>query len=197
MNLPLILGIVIPSILAAWLTSQFGYYLPFIYLSVVLSSIGAGLLSTLTVGSGSPAWIGYQALFGIGAGSSISLCVVVAQTALPPADTPAGTAMVTFTQSLAGTLMNFVAQNVFQNRLMQGLAQAVPELDAANLVEAGPTMIRALVPEHALPAVLKVYNTAITQTFYVAVACAALAIFGVPPLQWLSVKGRKIHPGAA
>jgi MFS family permease len=197
MNLPLILGIVIPSILAGWLTSQFGYYMPFIYLSVVLSSIGAGLLSTLTVGSGSPAWIGYQALFGIGAGSSISLCVVVAQTALPPADTPAGTAMVTFTQSLAGTLMNFVAQNVFQNRLMQGLAQAVPDLDAANLVEAGPTMIRALVPENALPAVLEVYNTAITQTFYIAVACTALAIFGVPPLQWLSVKGRKIHPGAA
>ncbi|KAL5334675.1 major facilitator superfamily domain-containing protein [Aspergillus crustosus] len=197
MTIPMILGLVICSLLAGWLVSQIGYYMPFLYVAPILASIGAGLLSTLHVDSGSSVWIGYQALYGIGIGCGTVLPILVAQTALPPADIATGTAIVTFTQTLAAALLNFVAQNVFQNQLLQGLERLTPELDAAKLIESGPTMIRVLVPDHTLGAVLEVYNSAITRAFYVSVGSAALAIFGALPLDWLSVKGRKIQPGGA
>ncbi|KAL2826227.1 major facilitator superfamily domain-containing protein [Aspergillus cavernicola] len=196
MNLPMIIGVVICSLLSGWAVGQLGYYTQFIYVAPILASIGAGLMSTLKVESGSPSWIGYQALYGMGVGTGLTLPIIVIQSALPTADISSGTASVTFTQTLSAALFNFVAQNVFQNQLMHNLAR-FPDLDPAKLIESGPTMIRAVVPADILPGVLEEYNSAITQTFYVGVASVALAIFGALPLQWLSVKRKKIQAGPA
>ena len=54
-------------------------------------------------------------------------------------------------------------------------------------------MLRHVVSEDVLPAVLVAYSNAITESFYVAVAMAAISIIGVLPVQWLSVKGKKIE----
>lgn len=175
------------------LVTKLGYYTPFLYLAPIIASTGAGLLSTMKVNSGSPIWIGFQALYGIGLGCGATLSIVAAQSALPPEDISTGTAIVTFTQTLGAAVFNFVAQNVFQNQVLAGLAQSAPGISAEKLTKAGPTMLREVVPADTLPAVLEVYNTAITKAFYVSVGSAALAIFGVIPLQWLSVKKRKIQ----
>jgi hypothetical protein len=188
----MILAMIICSMICSTLVTKFGYYTPFLYLAPIIASIGAGLLSTMHVNSSSPVWIGFQALFGIG-GCGVTLSIVAAQTALPPEDIPTGTAIVAFTQTLAAAVFNFVAQNVFQNQVLSGLARSAPGVSAAKLTKAGPTMLREVVPADTLPAVLEVYNTAITRAFYVAVGGAALAIFGAIPLQWLSVKNKKIQ----
>ncbi|KAL4759407.1 MDR family MFS transporter [Aspergillus foveolatus] len=192
MNLPMVLGVTACSLLCGWAVGQIGYYTPFIYSTPIVAAVGAGLLSTMTVGTSSPYWIGYQALFGIGLGTGISLPLVIVNTALPAADISSGTASITFIQTLSAALFNFVAQNVFQNQLLHDIAQ-FPDLDAAKLIDSGPTMLRAVVPDDIMPDVLEMYNAAITKTFYLGVACAATASLGVIPLQWLSVKGKNIQ----
>ncbi|KAI9893631.1 MAG: hypothetical protein M1814_006427 [Vezdaea aestivalis] len=190
-NLPMILGLVILSIIAGGLVTTFGYYTPYMYAASIIGAVGCGLLSTLQVDSGSDKWIGYQALYGMGLGIGLQQALIAAQTVLPIEDVPTGTAVVIFSQTLGGALFVSVGQNVFQNRLAAGFSQ-IADLDL-NLVTAGATTIRDLVPKNLLPQVLQAYNRALTQTFYAATAMAAISIFGSVAMEWVSVKGKKIE----
>ncbi|KAJ5824851.1 Major facilitator superfamily domain general substrate transporter [Penicillium robsamsonii] len=192
MNLPTIIGVVVVSILSGGLVTIFGYYTPFMIASSVLMTIGAGLLTTLELDSNHSKWIGYQAIFGIGLGLGMQQPMIVAQTALKAEDIPTGTAMVIFAQTLGGAIFVSVAQNVFQNQLVQNLAHYAPEQDSAKLISAGATMLRTLVTGEALHRVLIAWNAAIVHTFYVAVAMGALSLVGPVFIDWLSVKGKKV-----
>jgi hypothetical protein len=98
MNIPMVLGLVLVSILVGISVTLLGYYTPFMYSSVIAMSIGAGLLSTLKVNSGHNEWIGYQVLFGAGIGLGMQNTLIAVQTALPLADVPIGTAIIMFSQ---------------------------------------------------------------------------------------------------
>ena len=196
MNLPTILCVVICTILSGGLVGGLGYYTPFMYIGPIVASIGAGLLSTLQVDSGHAKWIGYQALYGIGLGFGMSQPMVVVQAVLAPVDVPTGTAIMTFMQSIGGALFVAVAQNVFNNSLLQRLAQDAPTADAAKIAGTGATTLHSVVPQSLLPSVLEAYNSAITQAFNVGVALAAVSILGALPIQWISVKRKTIEPGA-
>ncbi|KAK6822240.1 hypothetical protein RU639_006918 [Aspergillus parasiticus] len=197
MNLPLLLPMIVSSIAAGACVTMVGYYTPFMIATPILMSIGGGLLSTLKVDSGDAAWIGYQILFGIGVGLGMQQPMIVVQAALPIADVPTATAIVMFTQTLGGALFVSVAQNVFQNQLRKNILARAPEVDIAKVVGAGATMLRQAVSKDILPTVLESYNDAITQTFYAAVAIGAIGFFAALPIQWLSVKGKKIGAMAA
>ncbi|EAW08881.1 MDR family MFS transporter [Aspergillus clavatus NRRL 1] len=193
MNLPMLLGTVILSLLSGAMISYFGYYTPFMLAATVMMSIGGGLLSTLKVDSGHAAWIGYQALYGIGVGMGLQQPMIVVQTAVEAQDVPSATAIVMFMQTLGGALFVSVTQNVFQNQLFKNLTAQVPSVDPAAVMRAGATMLQRSVSKDVLPAVLSAYSSAITQAFYVGVALAAVSLFGALPIQWLSVKGKKIE----
>ncbi|KIA75842.1 MFS toxin efflux pump [Aspergillus ustus] len=188
MNLPMILGVVVCSILSGCAVSRVGYYAPFMYAAAVIQSIGAGLLTTLHVSSGPAAWITYQLVLGIGIGTGMALPLVAVQTALPVDDVSTGSAIITFTQTLAGALFNFVAQSVFQSRLVHNLHVALPGVDTARVADASPMEIRKAIDPEYLPQVLEAYSLAVTQVFYAGAALSALAVFGVLPIRWLSVK---------
>jgi hypothetical protein len=98
MNLPLILGLVIVSMVSGAAVSVFGYYTPFMYVSIVCMAIGAGLLTTLKVNSGHSMWIGYQFLFGAGIGFGMQQTLIAAQTCMPLKDVPIATAIMMFAQ---------------------------------------------------------------------------------------------------
>ncbi|KAJ5542629.1 Major facilitator superfamily domain general substrate transporter [Penicillium sp. DV-2018c] len=193
MNLPMIIAVVVCSILAGGLVTACGYYTPFMILSSILMTIGAGLLTTLEADSNHSKWIGYQALFGIGLGLGMQQPMIVAQTALKPVDVPTGTAIVMFTQTLGGAIFISVGQNVFQNQLVQNLARYAPDEDAARLISTGATMLRKVVAGEALQRVLVAYNAAIVHTFYVVVAMGALSLIGPIFVEWISVKGKKVE----
>jgi hypothetical protein len=196
MNLPMIISVVLVSIVAGGLVTACGYYTPFMIASSIILTIGAGLLATLEVNSGHAKWIGYQALFGIGLGLGMQQPMIVAQTALSPADVPSGTALVMFAQTLGGSLFISVGQNIFQNQLFNILRTDAPSANAAELVAAGATMLRKVVSGPVLQQVLVAYNDAITQTFYVAVAIGALSLIGPIFVEWLSVKWKKVEMAA-
>ncbi|KAL3460667.1 MFS general substrate transporter [Aspergillus heterothallicus] len=197
MNLPMLLSTVIAAMLAGGLVTTFGYYTQFLFLSPILMAIGAGLLSTFEVDTGHAAWIGYQVILGMGIGMGQQQPLIVVQAVLPVEDHPTGTALMVFAQTLGGALFISVGENIFHNKLLTNLASQAPGIDAQAVVAAGATMIREVVPESALPDVLVAYNDAICQTFYVGLAMAIFTILGSFPIQWISIKGKKLDMGAA
>lgn len=196
-NIPMILGLVIFSMVAGIVITKVGYYTPFVLTSSVLMSIGAGLLSTLNVDSGHSKWIGYQIIFGAGVGFGMQQTLIAVQTVLPKKDVPIGTAIMMFCQTLGGALFISVAQNVFTNKLLANLQEAVPDLNPAIVLATGATSLADVIPKKYLAEVIESYNGAIVDTFYVAVAMAVLSSFGAVFMEWKSVKGKKIEMAAA
>ena len=197
MNLPAILGLVIISMLTGGLVTYIGYYTPFMLLSSVLLTVGAGLLSTFKVDSGSAEWIGYQFLFGAGVGFGMQQPLVAVQTALPNADIPIGTATIMFFQTLGGALFISVAQNVFTNKLISNLAAIVPDLNPGIVLSTGATELKNAIDPKYISGVLSAYNETLTETFYVSVACGALSLIGAAFIEWKSMKGKQITMAAA
>lgn len=73
----------------------------------------------------------------------------------------------------------------------------VPSINPTMVLQLGATNLKKHVDPALIVDVLKAYNSAITQTFYVSVAVAALSIFGAVAVEWKSVKGKKLETVAA
>ena len=93
-NLPLILGTTIATILSGGLITAFGHFVPFLIAGSIGSTIGSGLLYTLSTHSSSSEWIGYQALAGLGIGLALQIPVITGQAVVQPSDLSSVTAMI-------------------------------------------------------------------------------------------------------
>ncbi|KPM34914.1 hypothetical protein AK830_g11648 [Neonectria ditissima] len=189
--LPMILGFVIFSFLGGSLTSFFGHYMPFVYLTVILMSVGSGLLTTLKVSSGSPEWIGYQFIFGAGVGFGLQVAFSAPQTALPMEDVPIGTAIIMFTENLTAAVMVSVAQTAFTNQLVSNLRTYAPSVDSGKIFDAGATGLKSQVPSSLYDTVIYAYNVSLAHTFYVGVGLSCCSILGAVWMEWISVKAKK------
>lgn len=187
MNLPMVLGVVIASIMAGLLTRKLGYYAPWMLLSSILTPIGAGLISAFTPHTGHTKWIGYQALFGLGLGAGSQQPSVAAQTVLARKDVSTGAALMMFFQILGGAVFTSVGNNLFDSRLQRDLAD-MPGIDVGSVASAGATALRSMVPATLLPEVLLGYNDALRNVFHLATALSALCVFGALAIEWKSVK---------
>ncbi|KAH8815363.1 DHA14-like major facilitator [Xylogone sp. PMI_703] len=196
MNLPLLLVMVLISILAGGLVSAFGYYTPLMIASSIIVSIGMGLTTTFKPDTGHAKWIGYQALTGIGLGLGMQQPMMAVQTVLDISKVPTGTSIIIFMQTLGGALFVSVGQNVFTNKLLEGLAKYVPTLDPSIVLSTGATSIQHSIEKQYLAGVTLAYNNALVKTFEVATAMAALSILGALTIEWNSVKGKKLEMAA-
>ncbi|OCT48294.1 putative HC-toxin efflux carrier TOXA [Cladophialophora carrionii] len=187
MNLPAVLGITVASMAAGILTRKLGYFTQWMYASCVLSSIGAGLISTFTTTTAHPKWIGYQVLWGLGLGLGIQQPSVGAQVSLPRKDVATGASMMFFAQALGGSIFASVANNIFDNTLSQDLRK-IPGLDAKVVTHVGATDIRSIVPPDLLEPVLMAYNDALRNAFYVVVAVTCATVFGALAMPWNNLK---------
>ncbi len=116
-NLAYLLGIVFSSIIGGVGATLIGYTVPFMVFGSALFCVGCGLLHTLTVGTPTREWIGYQLLAAFGAGFGLQLPVIAVQSVLPSDDIPVGSALIVFAQILGGALSVSIAQNIFLNAL--------------------------------------------------------------------------------
>ena len=196
-NLGLLLAQVIGTILSGILTTTFGYYVPFMLVSPVLMAVGAGLLTTWNVDTPISQWIGYQIILGIGSGLGFQQPLIAAQTVLPIKDVPTGTSIVLFVQILGGALFISVAQNIFSNKLVEGVTQ-IPGVDPAMVIQTGATQLKDLFHDPSVVnQVLVAYNAALVKVYQIALIMGCLAILGAFGMEWKSVKGKKIEPAAA
>lgn len=170
---------------------------PLMIASSVLCAIGCSLLYTLTPNSNHSLWIGYQAITGIGIGLGMQQPLIAVQTILDVSDVPIGTSVIIFVQTLGGALFVSIGQNVFTNKLVEGLAAYAPNIDPLIILSTGATSIQSDIAKDVLPAVTLAYNNALTQSFLVAAVMAATTIIGSLAIEWKSVKGKNIEMAAA
>jgi MFS family permease len=207
MMLPTVISSAIASLVAGFLIHRLGYYTPFMIGGSVLMSIGAGLLTTFTPHISEGKWIGYQILWAVGCGMSMSSlpmhsfeavltynlgmqqASLAAQAVLPRQDAPIGISLIFFAQSLGGSVFLSVDQAIYSNKLSANLG------DIANLTDSGVTSIQDHVSPQDLPRFLNGYNGAVIDVFRVALAASCACVVASALMEWKSVKAQKGGPG--
>ncbi|KAL8783256.1 MAG: hypothetical protein Q9213_004768 [Squamulea squamosa] len=187
MSLPLVLGLVIMGISTGILTKKIGYYTPWMIMSSIITPIGAGLITTFTPHTSHSAWIGYQALFGIGFGLGMQQPSVAAQTVLPRNDVSIGAALMMFSQTFGGAIFISVGNNIFDMRFARNLRE-ITGIELGSVATIGATDLKKMVPASLLPQVLAAYNDALKATFYLVTALTCCTVFGSLAMEWRSVK---------
>ena len=119
---------------------------------------------------------------------SLQQTINAAQTVLPEKDIPIGVTVLGFTQIFSGTLAVPVCQTVLSNTLNSQLASKLRGFDTKAIASSGATDIRNLVRPDQLPIVLKAYNTAIDNLFYVSLAFACVAFLSSMFVEWKTVR---------
>ncbi|KAJ6151369.1 hypothetical protein N7470_007963 [Penicillium chermesinum] len=185
MCLPMMLSMVIFSFITGGGVTATGKHLPFFILATVLSTIGAGLITTFETDTGHPKWIGYQVLVGAGIGLGVQLPVITAQAVLPAPDIPVGTAIMTFCQTFSGAIFVAVSQALFTNKLRSGILNTVPGVSPSIVEQIGATNLDTVIDAKHMPAVREVYNEALVSIWYLAVALfgVSVAVVGVMTLR--------------
>ncbi|KAG9245614.1 putative efflux pump antibiotic resistance protein [Calycina marina] len=161
-TLPLVISLTLASTLSGQLVGRFGYYTPFTMLSSCVLAVGAGLISTFKVDTSTGMWIGNQIILGSVIGLGLQHAPIAIQTVLQRKDIPMGIALVFFCQQLGGAIFVSVGQNVFNNKLIHGLATIANDVDPTTIIGAGATGFRTIVPTADLHKVLVVYNNALS-----------------------------------
>jgi len=189
-TLPLICGAVGSVTVSGALIPQFGYGNPFIIAGGVLSSIGGGLLYTLSLTSSNGKWIGYSFLTGIGSGMSFMVPVNVVQAKLTGTkDLEIGTAIVIFFQTLGGCFFVSVAESIYQNKLFGGLSSVLAGDQVQQVLAGGLTGFRDSIAGSTLDQVLHVVIHSINDAFIPPIALACLWTIAALFLEWNSIKG--------
>ena len=197
-NLPLVLGASIFTVASGGLLTVWGHYVPLMAFGSLLASIGAGLIYTLEIESGSDKWIGYQALVGIGLGLIFQIPVIVAQAIVKPSDLSSVSAIILFFQTIGGAIFISAGQSGFANKLLHTLPKSAPGVDAAKVIATGATDLRKVFDAAQIPGILDAYMEGLRVPYAIAIACACLTFVIAFTPRWESIKGKvKLDAGGA
>ncbi|KAH7256042.1 major facilitator superfamily domain-containing protein [Fusarium tricinctum] len=189
-TLPLVLSLVFGAIVSGGVINGVGWFNPVFFSSVIFMAVGGGLITTFVVDTPTRTWIGYQIILGLGIGQGMQLASLGAQVAVTQKDVPTGVSLMFFAQSLGGSVLVCVGQAVFNNELRSRLT-SFDGLDVAEIIGAGATRLRDVVPADRLTEVLIEYNVALRSYFYVGLAAACFAVLPSLGIEWKNVKGKE------
>jgi predicted MFS family arabinose efflux permease len=196
-NLPLILGNTISSIISGGMISAYGYFNPFLIAGSSLATVGAGLLYTLSTTSSSSAWIGYQALTGLGMGLAIQVPIIVGQASVDAVDLSSVTAMILFAQTIGGAFFVSAGEVAFTNILVAKLPITAPSVAPASVVSVGVTMIRATFDKSVVPGIVLAYMDGLKVTYAIAITSTGIAVLFSALAKWENLKGKVQMGGGA
>ncbi|KAE8153599.1 major facilitator superfamily domain-containing protein [Aspergillus avenaceus] len=197
---PLVSGVhILPSILAhlcgavvsGKLIERVGYYLPIMLVSAALTAMSNGLLSTLSPHTSTGKWIGYQILLGISRSFGVQIPVIAVQNALPPPQIPIATALVMFSQTLAGALFLSFSDTIFTNSLSTLIPAYAPSVNPRTVIHAGATGFRSYVSEQQLAGVVLAYAKSVDRVFYLTTGTACACFFFSCFMGWKDIRPRK------
>ena len=188
----MMIPVAVASILVGRLITRVGYYMPFLIFGVCLTSIAAGLLTTLEVNTSVGKWVGYQILYGFGFGCLGQAPNMAAQTVLAREDVSIGASLMFFGQLLFGAVFVSVGQNVLANRLKSRLV-GIPGITSQTIQNSGTTQLLQLIPAQYRAQARRAYNDSLRVDFQVALIMACLGILGALCMEWRSVR-RNLPP---
>lgn len=180
-TLPSFLTQMLFAIISGAITPRVGYLLPFGLFGNTFASIGAGLMSTLRPNTGVGKWIGYQIVGGVGRGVSTQQPIQAVQSVVKADMIPIATATLMWAQTFGGAIMLGIGQTAFINLLRNSLRSYAPGLNPEEVIAAGATdFIKQLEAEGDLltgQQVVRAYNRAIVDIFYIAMGLAIGGFF--------------------
>jgi hypothetical protein len=188
-TLPLVMALVVAAIIAGAITTKTGYYVGQLIACSIIMSIGAGMITTLSVDSGKAQWVGYQFLYGFGLGLGMQQAGMGAQTSLSKKDVMTGVSLMFFFQGIGGSIFISAAETVFTHSLVKNLTKVATDITPEMIVKSGATQLRNIVPPQFLDEVLVAYNASLRDVFRVGLACSAATIVAGLTMEWRSVKG--------
>ncbi|GAA6062204.1 hypothetical protein JCM10212_006485 [Sporobolomyces blumeae] len=181
--LPLILLNMFSGIVAGWICSKWGtWHYPMAY-GLALTSIGAGLFSTMTDSTGTGKWVGYQLIAGSGSGALYMLSFIASQVLADPEDRPKSSALVCWTQIWSATVSVSASEAIYQNSFKHGVEQ-VPGVDAQEIIASGVSEFRRVVSAEYLPAVVRVAEDSLFKVFLVSAVLGAYGFCMLFLIQW-------------
>jgi hypothetical protein len=160
--------------------SRIGFHAQLMLGSSILTATGIGMLSTLTPKSRFAAWVGYQAIAGIGIGLGISI-PITATKLLSDIDLASTTVPVClFMQAIGGTVFVSVGQSIFINKFVASLE--VHSADLVAVLSSGLTDFGNATGNS--DDVKLAYNSSLTCSFVAGAAVAAASVIGSLVFCW-------------
>ncbi|KAF2242995.1 permease of the major facilitator superfamily [Trematosphaeria pertusa] len=173
-------------VVAGAVTTQWGYYVPYLIVGTAIQIVGSGLLITLDADTSTLKWAAYMVIEGIGNGIGVNLPYTAIQVVLREEDVPTGNAIAQFAYQLGAAIGLTIGQTLFLNKLTSEVSRRTTAVSPAAVIAAGAHHLPSLAQTPQLLRVLQqVYATAIKKTllFALAMVCIAWAFtFGVENL---------------
>ena len=195
-NLPLVIACSVFSVISGVLISIFGDYIIIMGVGSVLGSVGAGMIYTFNINTGSSAWIGYQVLIGAGLGFVFQVPVIVAQATAKPSDLSSVSAMILFFQTIGGAIWISAAQAGFANKLLKTLPSKAPGVNPKLVVATGASELRSVFAAKDIPGVLSAYLDGLRVAFAISIALACVSTVLVLAPRRQNIKGKMQMGGA-
>ncbi|KAF2869225.1 major facilitator superfamily domain-containing protein [Massariosphaeria phaeospora] len=192
---PTIGAYVVGSILAGGMTSAIGYYNPGMILGTICLIPGAVLLATLKPSTSTKNIIGFELLYGFGAGFGFGQPSYVVQTLLPDSDVPIGVTFITLVQNLSASIFVAVGQSVFQNSLHEGLTDVSQGGISQESLQTGAKDLIASLPADDRLKALGIFSDSLIRTMYIPLALACATTIGALGTRWSSMK--KAQPSSS
>ncbi|CAG8893096.1 unnamed protein product [Penicillium egyptiacum] len=188
-NLPLILTVSFATIASGVSISVAGVAAPILVAAASVSTVAAGLLYMLDIGTAARSWIGYQVLGGVGWGACFQIPTIVAQASAERQELASVTAVILFFQTLGGAFFVSAAQAAFVNQLIRQPPLVAPDVNSAAVVATGATQLRAMFDEKQVPGILLAYMAGIRIAFAIAIGGAGTVFMCSLSSSWRLLDG--------
>jgi hypothetical protein len=113
--------------------------------------------------------------------------IVAIQNALSEDQVSVGMSLAIFAQTFGGALFLTFAETIFTIDLIRGLSVFAPEVSAQEVINAGGTALRDVLPQGSLLGVLLAYDQTISHTFYLAAGAAVATFVCCWGMEWKGV----------
>ncbi|CAJ2510881.1 Uu.00g065060.m01.CDS01 [Anthostomella pinea] len=187
MNLAFLTPLMLSPLLSGTLISLTGWYVPFMCLGGVLSTVGAGLLTTLGATTSNARLIGYQFLTGFGSGICHQIPYTSILHVLPVSDMVIGSSLCSYLNSLWAILGIVLAQVILASALIRSL-DGVAGAEPHAIIQAGPTNIGDAVIPALVNTVRSAYSGALQTTYILPVVAAGLCCVYALGMEWKRLK---------
>ena len=161
------------------------------YATSVLAPIASGLLTTINIDQSVGKATALLGFLGVAIGLGIQAPQLGVTASLSLQDISIGSAVVTFGAGMGSAIFVSASSTLFNNRLVNEIAQFSPSTNVTALEAMGLSGIRGYIGSDNLGAVLSGYNQAVVETLYMPLALAVLTLVGTVAMERRSIKKKQ------